>query len=105
MEILMKIRLNGQDKEFKSSQNLNEIIQQFCRDAKHVIAEVNGDIVKSPQWQEIKIQGTRFIRSGSLRITFCYTLYIFSKLYKIEWSLFDFFVNAANVFAHDSKSY
>jgi thiamine biosynthesis protein ThiS len=48
----MKITLNGQSKEFSKSITLKNIIEQFCKDTHHVIAEVNGTIVKSPQWAE-----------------------------------------------------
>jgi len=51
----MNITLNGQDKELTHIQNLNEIINRFCKDSQHVIAEVNGEIVKNPQWHETAI--------------------------------------------------
>ena len=47
----MKIRLNGQEKDI-SSTTLDGIINEFCKDVRHVIAEVNGDIVKSSRWSE-----------------------------------------------------
>lgn len=48
----MKITLNGQTKEFSAALNLKTIIEQFCKDTRHVIAEVNGDIIKHPSWGE-----------------------------------------------------
>ena len=45
----MKITLNGQNKELATSQNLHQIIEQCCKQSKHVIAEVNGHIIKSPR--------------------------------------------------------
>ena len=48
----MKVRINGLEKEFPASLNLKTIVGQFCKDTRHVIAEVNGDIVKSAQWEE-----------------------------------------------------
>jgi len=52
----VKITLNGQDKEFSDSQNLNDIISQFCKDTQRVIAEVNGEIVRGPQWTDTEIK-------------------------------------------------
>ena len=52
----MKITLNGQNKELATSQNLHQIIEQFCKQSKHVIAEVNGHIIKSPRWTATTIK-------------------------------------------------
>lgn len=52
----MKIKLNGQDKEFENNEHLSSIVYQFCRDTKHVVAEVNGEIVKSANWQETSLK-------------------------------------------------
>ena len=46
----MKIKLNGQDKEFSTSLPLQEIVSQFCADSRRVIAEVNGAIVNRSDW-------------------------------------------------------
>ncbi len=48
----MKIILNGQPKELTSKLNLKDLIGQFCKDTRHVIAEVNGDIVKAATWEQ-----------------------------------------------------
>ena len=53
---MIKIKINGKDKEFSTQQNLKEIVAQFCQDTRHVIAEVNGQIVKSQTWDQTKIQ-------------------------------------------------
>ena len=52
----MQITINGRQKEFPDSANLSHVIEQFCRDTKHVIAEVNGQIIKSPKWSEQTIR-------------------------------------------------
>jgi sulfur carrier protein len=52
----MKIKLNGQERQFPESQNLKAIVNQFCKDTRHIIAEVNGLIVKNPSWEETTIQ-------------------------------------------------
>jgi thiamine biosynthesis protein ThiS len=49
---MMKIILNGQKKELEHNQNLKNIIDKFCKNASHIIAEVNGEIVRSPQWPQ-----------------------------------------------------
>ena len=46
----MKITLNGQKKDIPSLVNLKTIVDQFCKDSNHVIAELNGAIVKSRDW-------------------------------------------------------
>jgi len=52
----MEIIVNGQQKELDSCAYLNEIISQFCVDCKKVIAEVNGEIIKNPQWSKTSIK-------------------------------------------------
>ena len=46
----MKIILNGQEKQLTTTQSLNQLIEQFGKQSNRVIAEVNGEIVKSQQW-------------------------------------------------------
>lgn len=48
----MKIILNGKSQECAESARLKSIVEQFCKDTRHVIAEVNGTIVKNNQWSE-----------------------------------------------------
>ena len=48
----MKIQLNGQEKEFPHYQNLQQIVEQFCKQSSRVIAEVNGNIIKTPSWDK-----------------------------------------------------
>lgn len=48
----MKIILNGKTQECAESVRLKSIIEQFCKDTRHVIAEVNGAIVKNTAWPE-----------------------------------------------------
>ena len=48
----MQITINGKQKEFVDSANLKNIIDQFCRNTAYVIAEVNGQIIKSQHWNE-----------------------------------------------------
>lgn len=48
----MKLILNGQEKEFSQTPHLRGVIEQFCKNSQRVIAEVNGEIVKSQQWEQ-----------------------------------------------------
>ncbi len=52
----MKITINGQSKELNDRSSLHEIITQFSKDCSRVIAEVNGEIVKSPVWPSTTIK-------------------------------------------------
>jgi sulfur carrier protein len=52
----MKIILNGQIKEFPSAPNLEDVIGQFCKDKNPVIAELNGAIIKDPQWKSTAVK-------------------------------------------------
>ncbi len=52
----MQIILNGKEKELNSSLNLKEMIAQFRKDTRHVIAEVNGEIIRTPHWENTPIK-------------------------------------------------
>ena len=66
----MKIILNGQEKQLTSTQSLNQLIEQFCKQNNRVIAELNGEIVKSQQWEKTslndgdKIELVSFVGGG-----------------------------------------
>ena len=49
----MKIQLNGQDKQLSSAQSLKGLIENFCKQHNRIIAEVNGQIIKSPNWNDV----------------------------------------------------
>jgi len=51
----MKVIINGQEKEISNDQYLKTLVQEFCKDSLNVIAELNGRIIKNPQWCEIPI--------------------------------------------------
>jgi len=53
---LMQIVINGQKKDFDKALKLKKIIEQFCRNPNHVIAEVNGHIVKSQNWDQADVE-------------------------------------------------
>lgn len=52
----MKITLNGQPKEFAAETSLQNIVEQFCRNSTRIIAEVNGNIIRSPLWKSTSIR-------------------------------------------------
>ncbi len=49
----MNITLNGQAKQIPDGLNIGGMIDQFCKNRTPVIAEVNGNIVKKPGWDEV----------------------------------------------------
>jgi len=52
----MKITLNGKTRELTNALNLESVIGQFCKDKNPVIAELNGEIIKNPHWEETLIK-------------------------------------------------
>jgi len=46
----VKIKLNGQEKQLLDPQDLQAIVEQFCKKDQNIIVEVNGEIIKNPQW-------------------------------------------------------
>ena len=52
----MKIKLNGLEKEFQPNLNLKEIIAEFSKTRLKIIAEVNGQIIRSHQWEQIRLK-------------------------------------------------
>ena len=52
----MKITLNGKTRELTNALNLENVVGQFCKDKNPVIAELNGEIIKNPLWEETLIK-------------------------------------------------
>ncbi len=52
----MILKINGTEKTLENHQNLNDLIKNFCHNSKHIIAEVNGDIIKSPSWKTTNLK-------------------------------------------------
>jgi len=52
---IMNIQLNGQTKTIEGIKTLKGLISTFAKNPDHVIAEVNGTIVKTPQWEETSL--------------------------------------------------
>ena len=48
----MNIIVNGRQQKIDTTANLKTLIEHSCCDTRHVIAEVNGTIVKNPQWNK-----------------------------------------------------
>jgi len=52
----MKITINGKEKEFESSLDLCKLINDLSKNPTRVIAELNGNIVKSPSWESTPLK-------------------------------------------------
>ena len=52
----MKIQLNGQSKNLASTQSLKEFVASFCKKHNPIIAEVNGKIIKSNNWETVSLK-------------------------------------------------
>ena len=48
----VKITINGAEKEIPKPLQLKKLIEQFCANSNHVVAEVNGTIIKKSAWGE-----------------------------------------------------
>lgn len=42
--------------ELANSTTLHQVVDQFCKGNKHVIAELNGTIIKADQWRALSIK-------------------------------------------------
>ncbi len=66
----MNILVNGHPKDFPEAHNLKNIIEQLCAQTSRVMAEVNGKIIRSPQWESTplkdgdKIELVSFVGGG-----------------------------------------
>ena len=52
----MKIKFNGQVKDLKETLNLRDFVEKLCTNSNPVIAEINGEIIKSNNWSETIIK-------------------------------------------------
>lgn len=50
------ITLNGQNLELQNPTTLHQVVDQFCKGNKHVIAELNGTIIKTHYWRETSVK-------------------------------------------------
>ena len=66
----MRIKLNGQEKDFIDIASLKQVIDQFCRQNQRIIAEVNGEIIRNHSWENTilkngdKIELVSFVGGG-----------------------------------------
>ena len=51
----MRIIVNGTGRDINAPADLKTLVDQFCKDSKHIIAELNGQIIKRPQWESQKL--------------------------------------------------
>ena len=52
----MKVTINGTAKELTDNSLLSDIVKQFCKESKHIITEVNGQIIPSSSWNNTSIK-------------------------------------------------
>ena len=52
----MKILINGTSQQLSSAKNLSEIVSSFCKQPKHVIMELNGNIIPADQWAQVSLK-------------------------------------------------
>ena len=52
----MQISLNGKPHAIENSTTLAQIIEEFSKNNKHIIAELNGTIIKSQTWQATAVK-------------------------------------------------
>jgi len=52
----MQIKLNGYSKDIENGQMLDSVIASVSRSPKRVIAEVNGQLVKTALWTQTTLQ-------------------------------------------------
>ncbi len=69
----MKIQLNGKEYQVEDSRNLKILIDQFSKNPpRALVAEVNGEIVKTPRWEQTLLKDgdcvelVSFVGGGSL---------------------------------------
>ena len=46
----MQITINGKPQDFDAANSLEAVICQLCADNRYVLAELNGQIVRRPEW-------------------------------------------------------
>lgn len=62
----MQIVLNGKPQPLDGISTLDQIIQQFCNNNKHVIVELNGTIIKSQCWSKTPVKNNDCIELVSI---------------------------------------
>ena len=52
----MEVTLNGQKKNFTKTMKLAKMIHHSCKNSHHLIAELNGKIIKRPLWPRTSLK-------------------------------------------------
>ncbi len=55
-EEFMQILLNGKSHTLNKESTLEQLIEEFCKNNKHIIVELNGAIIKSQSWEKTFIK-------------------------------------------------
>jgi sulfur carrier protein len=51
----MNVTINGTSKQYPNPVLLQELVAQYCKNPKYIIAEVNGEIIKPSFWAQRSI--------------------------------------------------
>ena len=68
----MQIKLNGQLKHLETALCLDALIGEFCAHKRPVVAELNGEIIKGPDWKTTALKDgdtlelVSFVGGGSI---------------------------------------
>ncbi|MBF0570908.1 MAG: sulfur carrier protein ThiS [Candidatus Omnitrophica bacterium] len=52
----MNIIINGTSRQLNSTRNLSDIVSAYCKQSRHVIAELNGCIIPPEQWGQTSLK-------------------------------------------------
>ena len=52
----MNVIINGTPKELKDISYLSDIVAQFCKEPKHILTEVNGNIIPPAVWDNTALK-------------------------------------------------
>jgi sulfur carrier protein len=52
----MKININGKTKDIQDAASIATIVAQFGKDSKKIIAEINGTIIPSSDWDKTPVK-------------------------------------------------
>jgi len=52
----MNITINGNPQQVPSAQNLSDLVNTFCKQSKHILTELNGEIIPADQWAQTSLK-------------------------------------------------
>jgi len=51
INLIMKININGTQKEFTEVIKLSDLVNKYCKQPRCIVTAVNGDIILSKDWE------------------------------------------------------